>query len=160
MGAAEAYKTLEELKKIENGSNPEQINSRRQHRRFAIRAQARLEPIGSVFGSKDILEVSLRDISRGGISVICASPIQADTLWNASFLRSGRPFAEQTIFVRHCRQIGADCYLTGAQFVASSALLVQLGVGEEDLDYDERRQTQALSLTESEDAFESPDSIE
>lgn len=105
----------------------------RQFRRHVVRGEARLFPAdGRAIDCRPI-DVQLRDVARGGLGLLCQQPLAAGSVWRIEFLQHGHAIAEQTVSIRHCREIGGGIYLCGSQFIASAGLLTLLGVPRADI---------------------------
>lgn len=100
----------------------------RQFRRFVVRGDAELHPMSRARLDRAPLDITLRDIGRGGFGFVCQQAMPAGSNWRVCFLRHGYVVGEQAIMVRHCRPVSEGVYLIGAQFVIDTGLLTLLGI--------------------------------
>ena len=123
----------------------------RQFDRHVIRGDAVLTSVEDRSQEGVTIDAYLRDVSRGGIGLVCHRKLEAGSRWRIDIKRNGYPVAEQTIEVRHCREVRPNLYLCGTQFIASAGLLTLLGVPAADL--------LAESESNEPDAFLSPGDV-
>jgi hypothetical protein len=119
---------LDELAKLENLRDPARTAGLRQFRRFVLRGDAELHPADPTQLDRTPIDVQLRDISRGGVGFVCTRKIPARSNWRMVFLHRGYPIGEQTLCVRHGREITEGVYLVGGQYTIASGLLTMLGI--------------------------------
>lgn len=118
---------LSELDRLESLRDTSR-DGQRQFKRFVIRGDAELHPMGRNRMDTTPIEVKLRDIGRGGVGFICSTPLPTNSSWRAMFVQNGYVVGEQAAVVRHCREVSDGVFLIGTQFVANSGLLTLLGV--------------------------------
>ena len=140
---------LAELERSRHSLVPGQCQ--RQFDRHVIRGEAVLTPVEDRSKEGFMVEAHLRDVSRGGIGFVCRELLEAGSRWRIEFRQHGHAIAEQTIVVRHCREVRSNLYLCGSQFIASAGLLTLLGVPAADL--------LAESESNEPDAFLSPGDV-
>lgn len=129
MSGRRPEKLLAELNRLEGLRDPCRSGCHnRQFRRFVVRGDAELHPMSRSRLDRAPIEVTLRDVARGGCGFVCQQPLPAGSSWRVCFLRRGYVVGEQAIVVRHCRRICGSVYLVGAQFVIDTGLLTQLGI--------------------------------
>ncbi len=119
---------LEEVNRLETLRVPDREADRpRRYRRFVIRGDAELHPMSRTRLDSTPIEIKLRDIGRGGIGFLCASPLPIDSSWRVCFLQHGYAVGVQAMVVRHCREVSQGVYLIGGQFVIDNGLLAVIG---------------------------------
>lgn len=129
MSGRRPEKLLAELNRLESLRDPAQNGTHnRQFKRFVVRGDAELHPMSRARLDRAPLDITLRDIGRGGFGFVCQQPLPAGSNWRVCFLRHGYVIGEQAIIVRHCRPVSDSVYLIGAQFVVDTGLLTLLGI--------------------------------
>jgi hypothetical protein len=128
---------LDELRRLESLRFNRSIPcGQRQFQRHVIRGDATLFPTEGKSLSDGPIEVQLRDVARGGLGFLCQEPLEAGTIWRVEFRYEGMAVADQTLVVRHHREVGEGLYLCGGQFIVSAGLLSLLGVPRRDINYE------------------------
>ncbi len=122
---------LAELNRLEALRDPAKNTgpgSNRTFERFVIRGDCELHPESRNRLDRYPIEVKIRDIARGGLGFISQDELPQGSCWRACFMQHGFVVAQQSIVVRHCREVSPGVYLVGTQFVADPGLLAVLGV--------------------------------
>lgn len=131
MGQMHIVRELAELERCRLSLFPGRCQ--RQFDRHVIRGEATLTAVEDSSQEGVTIEAHLRDVSRGGLGLVCERPLETGSRWRIEFKQNGYSIAEQTIEVRHCREVRSNLYLCGSQFIASAGLLTLLGVSASEL---------------------------
>lgn len=130
MSHSEARAILAKIDGLETARQPNNTTGSRLYERFALRHEAKLYTMAKGEANQPPSEIVLHDVSRDGVSFFCQDKVVLRSTWRVGFLHQGYPIAQQPIIVRHCRQVGPDLFLAGAQFCIETGLLCLLGVAE------------------------------
>lgn len=133
MPIAEPKNLLEVLSRLDDRVKGDAERSHRRFERFAVRAEAKLEPIDPDGVYRVPIRAHLRDISRAGIGFLVEANLEPCSLWRAHILVDGLTAGVQPLIVRYCRPIQEGLYLAGGQFVIEPYLMSLLGVPQEHL---------------------------
>ena len=131
-------------------------DKKRAFERFDVRGDATLEPIETGHVETPNVRVQLRDISRGGLGFVCDRFIEPGTVWRVRFEYQSELVGTQPLVVRFCRMTENGMYLAGGQFVLEPAVMVLLGVGEQNLTRDIVDRQNPLDTAD----FVAPDALE
>jgi hypothetical protein len=109
-------------------AHPPEVRQRR-FQRFAARGVAWMLP-GKAHGRTSTHPpVYIRDISRGGIGMLCSTLIEPNDHCQLQLASEQVVMATLPAFCRHCQQVTAGAYLVGMEFGVSASVLLSLGVG-------------------------------
>lgn len=155
MSTGATLDVLGELNRLEALRDP-QRQGNRQFRRYAIRGDAELHPAEGSRVDRTPIDVKLRDIGRGGLGFVCEQPLAPGSVWRCCFLVRDQCFAQQSLVVRHCREVRDGLYLVGGQFCIDPGVMIALGVDPHDLATDDNHQ----QTGENGDHFMSPGDVD
>lgn len=139
MSMAEPRDLMDALARLEQAT-PDEVEgrSKRQFKRFSVRADAKLEPV-----QDDVLDepltILLRDISRAGAGFLVDRFIEPNSVWRIRFRSYGHFTGSQPVMIRFCRLVQDELYIAGGQFVVEPFLMHQLGVSEIELEDEDIR---------------------
>lgn len=108
-------------------------NHNRHFKRFVIRGEAELHPLGSDELDRTPIDIKLRDIGCGGLGFVTSLPLEAGSLWRVNFLQRSYTIGQQPLVVRHCKKVQENIYLIGGQFCVEPGLMMLLGIDVADL---------------------------
>ena len=108
--------------------------SLREFPRSVVRGMAELFPMSRLSVQDQPVEVQLRDVGRGGVGFIANVALEPGSTWRIVFKRDGYRIGEMGLVVRFCKEVRADVFLVGSQFVITSALMHLLGVNSTDIE--------------------------
>lgn len=155
MSTDTAINLLAELDRLEALRVPQAQGSRQFHR-FPIRGNVELHPMEGTRVDRTPIDATLRDISLGGVGLVCAQALEGGTMWQCCFLERGHVFVQQALIVRHCREVQTGLHLIGGQFCIAPGVLLALGVAPHDLSTGNGTE----SVSTDENCFQSPGDME
>jgi hypothetical protein len=138
MTTARPCDLLDLLNDMESWRQDPEVERNRAYRRFPVRGDATLESLDASRLVRLPITVMLRDISRGGTGFICDRALTPGSVWRVGFNHKGFQIGSQPIVIRFCREVQDGLYLIGGQFVIEPAVMIMLGVNEEQLGHDVR----------------------
>lgn len=133
---AEPKELMNALELLDRARQDPSIEKQRRFKRFAIRGDARLEPMDEN-ALDEPMTVLLRDISRGGVGFLCDRSLEPQTSWRLRFENRGNIVGAQPVIIRFSRLIQRNLYIAGGQFVLEPYLLSLAGVPESQLKQEE-----------------------
>ena len=110
------------------GLRSARTDHKRRFKRFVIRGEAELHPIGASELDRTPIDIKLRDIGCGGLGFVASQPLEIGSFWRAHFLLRSYTIGQQSMVIRHCREVREDTYLVGSQFCIEQGLMMSLGV--------------------------------
>ncbi len=116
------------LAQLENIRDPSRIAGLRQFARYIVRGDAELHPLGQGEINRAPIAIQLRDVSWTGIGFICNQRLNNNALFRLHMLNHGHSVGQQSMMVRHCREIRDNLYLVGGQFCIEAGMLSLLGL--------------------------------
>lgn len=137
MGTEQTSDLQAALRQLESLQNDSPAGAQRRTKRYPVRGEAHLWTDDSGPGhralSNSIHNAHVRDISRGGIGVLCSQPVAVGHLWQVQLVDSDVTVATIPAFCRFCRQITEGAYLAGMEFGMQASVLMAMGVSAKDL---------------------------
>lgn len=106
---------------------------KRLNERFVIHHEAQLMCVDGDQGGDATIDIVLHDISRDGARFYCERDLIPRSTWRVCFLNDGYVVTQQPSIIRHCRKVGPEIHLVGAQFHIETGLLCLLGVAPADV---------------------------
>lgn len=122
------HAVLSVLSDIERRSQQPQFAAKRQFVRKSLRGEALLQNVEDASIDVANLRVQLRDISIAGVGFLINQTIEPATLWRMLFVSHNYVVGQQTIIIRHCREVTAGAFLCGGQFAVDPGLLQTIGI--------------------------------
>ena len=116
------------LAQLENVRDPSKVAGLRQFARYIVRGDAELHPLNDSDLDRSPVAIQLRDISWTGVGFICSQRLTPNTHFRLHLLSHGHSVGQQTMMVRHCREIRDNLYLVGGQFCIEAGILSLLGL--------------------------------
>ncbi len=96
--------------------------------RVALRGEAELIAIDQGRPQPNMISVQLQDLAWGGFGFLCSLPLEIGSRWRALFLHGRQQVGEQTLMIRHCREIERGLFRAGAQVCVDNGLVTLFGV--------------------------------
>jgi hypothetical protein len=121
------------LRRLDAWKNASSLSRQRSFYRYPVRGQARLIPGTAESHNRNPIMVEVRDISRGGVGVLCNQPAELGQFWRIDLLDDQVIIASLPVFVRYCRRVMDGAYLIGFEFGIESSILLAMGVSAKDL---------------------------
>lgn len=100
----------------------------RRFRRFTARGVAWMLPGKPNSRSSNHPPVYVRDISRGGVGLLCSMPFDLDEYCQLELASEQVVATTLPAFCRHCLQVTDGVYLIGMEFGVNASVLLSLGV--------------------------------
>jgi hypothetical protein len=114
-------------------SSPGATNKSRRFARFPARGEAMLFPGEASSRQALAVDAHIRDISRGGIGLLCDRPGKPGEFWQVRLVTGRVGISTVTAYCRFCRPVIDGMYLVGAEFGIDAAVLLALGISSSDL---------------------------
>jgi hypothetical protein len=120
------------LRRLDSWKSRSALSRQRRFFRYPARGQARLSSANP--GREcSAISVEVRDISRGGVGVLCDQPAEIGHCWRLNLLDDRVVIASLPVFCRYCRKVIDGAYLIGLEFGAEAGLLMAMGVSAKDI---------------------------
>lgn len=119
---------VEELAALEHLRDPSKSKGLRQYRRFVIRGDAELLPMDPTELVRAPIDITLRDISRGGVGFVCSTELPLRSVWRMVLNTHGYAVGMMALVIRHRRVVRDGVILTGGQFGIPTGLMITTGV--------------------------------
>ena len=132
MPPKDAHAVLDTVAQLETSRHSTTPLGQRQFRRCVVRGDAELLPEDRQVDRQPV-QVSIRDLSWGGMGFICDHDLPVNSRWRVHFLIHGHVVGQLSMLVRHSCRVDDGVHLMGGQFIAHAGLLHIMGVTEDQL---------------------------
>ena len=121
------------LRQIETWQTDSSTSRLRRFPRYPARGEARLCPasVGADLAGAHLVHV--RDISRGGVGVLCSRPVEVGQSWNLQLVVERVTMSTLPAFCRFCRKVADGAWLVGLEFGIEASVLLAMGVNASEL---------------------------
>ena len=131
--ATEELELQNALRRLDAWQQDSPFSKQRRFRRHPVRGFAHLHPGSPQCADQPPVTANLRDISRGGVGMLCSHKAEMGTHWVVQLTDDRVTLATMPGFCRYCRSLGQELWLIGIEFGAQASILVALGVNAADL---------------------------